>query len=229
MTNLIQFENFLLKRNVITGLVGLILSACTTTPYLPETTHDDPETYYKCFNQNRWSDASHEYVATITRFLDHDGIMTFDSSGFYVDYKTTRASFNINLDRAKLESPYVDQSLTADLRYTTQGLPADSHIDIEFPNGVVFRSGPSLERFGYSPNLTANWLAFKIEMDKYDNAQLITRNPEEKVVDQRAFSLVPLRAAEDKYLQMDKDMNQRMLTFATNCTLETVEVVVLTD
>ena len=89
---------------------------------------------------------------------------------------------------------------------------------------MVFRSGPSLERFGYSPNLTANWLAFKIEMDKYDNAQLITRNPEEKVVDQRAFSLVPLRAAVDKYLQMDKDMNQRMLTFVTSCTLETVIV-----
>ena len=154
--------------------------------------------------------------------------MTYDNSAFHVHYKTTGDRLNVYLDRAKLESSNPDISLTADLRYTTQGLPADSHIDVEFPNGVVFRSGPSLERFGYSPNLTANWLTFKVEMDKYDSAQIITRNPEEKVVDQRDFSLVALRAAVDKYLQMDKDMSQQMLTFATNCTLETVDVVVLT-
>ena len=213
-----------MKRNVIIGLVGLMLSACTATASQPETTPHEPETYYSCYDQSRWSDAGHEYVTTITRFVDHDGTLTFDSSGIHVDYKSTGDKFNIHLDRLKVESPYADKSLTADLRYTTRGLPADSHIDIEFPSGVVFRSGPSLERFGYSPNLTTNWRAFKIEMDKYESAQLITRNPEEKVVDQRAFSLVPLRAAVDKYLQMDKDMNQRMLTFATSCTLETVIV-----
>jgi len=222
MISLIQSENLLLKWNVITALVAwLMLSACTTTPY-------DPKTYYKCYDQSRWSDAGHEYVTTITRFVDHDGTMTFDSSGIHVDYKATGDKFNIHLDRLKVESPHADKSLTGDLRYTTRGLPADSHIDIEFPNGVVFRSGPSLERFGYSPNLTANWLAFEIEMDKYDSAQLITRNPGEEVVDQRSISLVPLRAAADKYLEMDKDMNRRRLTFATSCTLETVDIVILT-
>jgi len=222
MTNLIQSCDFAVKRNIITGIVvGLILSACTSTP-------DAPETYYKCYDQNRWSDSSHEYVATITRLVDHDGIVNYDESFFYVDYKTTGDSFNIYLDRAKVESSYADKSLTADLRYTTQGLPADSHIDIQFPNGVVFRSGSSLERYGYSPNLMANWPAFKTEMDKYDSAQLITRNPEEEVVDQRAFSLVPLRTAADKYLEMNKDMNRRMLTFATSCTLETIDVIIPT-
>jgi len=223
VTNLIQSVNFLLKLNVIAGLVGLMLSACTT-PYQSKTTPDDPETYYKCYDQSRWSDAGHEYVTTITRLVDHDGTMTFDSSGIHVDYKATGDRFNIHLDRLNVERAHADKSLTADLRYTTRELPPDSHIDIEFPNGVVFRSGPSLERFGYSPNLTANWLAFRIEMDKYDSAQLITRNPEEDVVDQRPFSLVPLRVAVDKYLEMDKDMNRQMRTFATSCTLETVIV-----
>ena len=129
-----------------------MLSACTTTPDNP-TTPDDPETYYKCYDQRRWSDAGHEYVSTITRFVDHDGTMTFDSSGFHVNYKTSGDSLNIYVDRAKPESTNADNSLTADLRYSTRGIPADSHIDIEFPNGVVFRSGPSLERYGYSPNL----------------------------------------------------------------------------
>ena len=211
-----------MKRNAITGLVaGLVLLACATTP-------KTPETYYKCYDQSRWSDSDHEYVVTITRFVDHDGTMTFDSSGLGVDYKVTEDNINIFLDRAKAESFYVEKSLAADLRYKTRGLPAGSHIDIEFPNGVVFRSGPSLERLGYSPNLVANWNAFKTEMDNYDSAQLVTRNPEEEVVNQRAFSLEPLKAAVDKYLEMDEEMNARMLTFAESCTLETVHVVSLT-
>lgn len=211
-----------MKRNVITWLVvWLMISACTTTP-------DDPETYYQCYDQSRWSDAGHDYIVTITRFVDHDGNITFDNSGLHVVYNTNGDSFSVFPHRLKVESSHADMSLTADLKYTTTGLPADSHIDIEFPNGVKFRSGPSLERYGYSPNFTANWPAFKIEMDKYDNAQLITRNPKEEVVDQRAFFLVPLRAAEEKYLEMDKDMNRRIKTFATDCTLETVDVVILT-
>lgn len=210
-----------MKWYVIIGFVaGVMLSACTTTPYTPET-------YYQCYDQSRWEDSSHKYIATITRFVDHDGTMTFDASGLHVEYKTTGDKLNVQLDQLKVNSSHTDQSLTADLRYTTRGLPADSHIDIEFPNGVVFRSGPSLDHSGYSPNLTANWPAFKTEMVKYDGAQLITRNPEEEVVDQRAFSLVPLRAGSDKYLEMNRDMNRRMQTFATSCRLETVDVVIL--
>ena len=76
--------------------------------------------------------------------------------------------------------------------------------------------------------LVANWNAFRIEMDKYASTQIITRNPEEEIVDQRSFSLVPLKAAANKYLEMDKDMNRRILTFATSCTIETVYIAILT-
>lgn len=211
-----------MKQQVITRLVlGLILTACTTTPYVPET-------YYRCYDQNRWSDAGHEYVITITRFVDPDGSITFDSSGLHIVYKINGDKFNISPGRLKTESSYANHSLTADLRYMTKGLPAKSHIDIEFPNGVAFRSGPSLEKYGYSPNFTANWMVFKTEMNRYNSAQLITRNPKEEIVDQRDLSLVPLKIATNKYQKMDKEMDRRLLTFATSCTLQTVDVIIPT-
>lgn len=195
-----------MKRQVITRIVlGLILSSCTTTPYVPDT-------YYRCYDQNRWSDAGHDYVVTITRFVDPDGTQTFDDSGLQVVYKIKGDKFNIFPSRLNAESSNANHSLAADLRYMTKDLPAKSHIDIEFPNGAVFRSGPSLKKYGYSPNFTANWKTFQTEMNKYDSAQLITRNPKEEIVDQRNLSLVPLKIATNKFKEMDKEMDRRILT-----------------